>query len=358
MDFRNRKVVIITGAGATRSEAADDIPDEDKPPLDKGFFADAQKAEGDEFPHIKAYMLKHYGIDPAENRHDSLENIMGVIYSDATHSIRGANTEEQNTALRNILSLVPRRITATTNDLPVSRGESALSGVVCGFLDGGCPPRNLIVVTFNYDLHAEKVLHDIGGAAFSFPHCYCLPKRFRITRPRGDDDIFRADKKDRGGVRVLKLHGSLNWRSIHKSQSPPSAQEMLASEIRHPRITPRMKINNDMGIYEGKNRRFTHPLIIPPVAHKAAFLRSSLVGVWANAHKALQAATDVVIFGYSCPPQDVESANLISGVFHRNPSARVSVIDPSSATFRRYIDLTGMDSLHFYRSARAFNGAR
>ena len=361
MNFRNRKVVIITGAGATRSEAAADIPDKDKPPLDKGFFANAEKAESGEYYFVRKYMKRHYGIDPAGIRHDSLENVMSIIYSDAVNPARVVSEDEADIVLRNLFLLPLQRIEATTNNLPVAPKKSNLGGIVSGVLTRGCQPQNLNVVTFNYDLHAEKVLQYAQKRAgrgaqsrvFSFHHCYQLPQELCVdTKPRGGREFFDVDKRDRGGVRVLKLHGSLNWRSMY--ESPPSAQEMLEPEISRLRITPRMQVKNDMKIYRGEKPYYTYPLIIPPVAHKAGILRSVLVNVWAQARDALREATDVVIFGYSCPPQDVESANLISGGFHRNRSARVSVIDPSSATFRRYIDLTGLDSLRFYKNAREF----
>ena len=351
MNFRNRKVVIITGAGATRSEAADD---EEKPPLDKGFFADIPESLLGRYDVVHEYMDANYGIDPAKSPHDSLENVMGVIYSDAL-TAHGARKQGAEFALRQLLLLLPMRIAGATNNLRTHPGKGNLSGVVSGFLAQGCRPRNVALVTFNYDLHAEKVLHAVNNeknGVFSFPHCYQLPS-FKITRPRGDDDVFRKDGKDRNGIKILKLHGSLNWLSMHAS--PPSAQEMLAPDLKRTRITPRTQIDHDMKIHRRKKPYHTYPLIIPPVAHKTGVLRGALVSVWDAARQALEDATDVVIFGYSCPPQDIESANLISGGLYRNSSLeRIAVIDPSSSVYRRYIDMTERSKWGFYRNAQAF----
>ena len=354
MDFRNRKVVIITGAGATRSDARANTSDTGKPPLDKGFFADIPKVVRGRYHFVREYMMANYGIDPAESQHDSLENVMSVVYSDAL-TAHGTRKKGAEVALRHLLLLIPLRIAGATNNLRTSPEDGNLSGIVSGFLAQGCHPRNLALVTFNYDLHAEKVLHTInntksGAGIFSFPHCYQVP--FRVTRPRGGD-AFHMDSKDRGGVRILKLHGSLNWRSIYESQ--PSAQKMLAPTLRRTRITPRMQISHDMKIHRRKKPYHTYPLIIPPIVHKAGIVSNSLSPVWQRAHDALREATDVVIFGYSCPPQDIESANLISGGLHRNSSLeRIAVIDPSSSVYRRYIDMTGLNKWWFYRDAQAF----
>ena len=353
MSFRNRKVVIITGAGATRSEAAADIPDEDKPPLDKGFFAGVKKTAY-LFRPIQEYTLKHYGIDPAESRHDSLENVMGVIYSDAL-TAHGDRKKEAEDALRRLLMRIPPRIADTTNGLRTSPEDSNLSGIVSGFLAKGCRPYDLSLVTFNYDLHAEKVLRAIDSAkdgVFSFPHCYQLP-RFKVTGHRSKHGVFHARGRDRGGVRVLKLHGSLNWLSIYKSH--PSAQEMLAPKIQPLRIIPHVRISTSMVIRSQNEWHPAYPHIVPPIVHKAGILSDSLAAVWEHARRVLQSATDVVIFGYSCPPQDIESANLISGGLYRNRDlASVTVIDPSSSVYRRYVDLTGLNEWAFYRDAQDF----
>ena len=354
MNTDTRKVVIIAGAGATRSDAKDNTPDEAKPPLDKGFFADIPKAIRGRYHFVQEYMMANYGIDPAKSPHDSLENVMSVVYSDALTAY-GTRKKSAEVALRHLLRLIPMRIAKATSNLRTSPANGNLSGIVSGFLAQGCHPRNLALVTFNYDLHAEKVLHAVnkannGASIFSFPHCYQVP--FNHTRPRGGD-TFHVDDTDRGGARILKLHGSLNWRSMYESQ--PSAQKMLAPSLWRTRITPRMEVNNDMKIHWRKKPYHTHPLIIPPIMHKAGIVSNALSPVWQHAHDALREATDVVIFGYSCPPQDIESANLISGGLHRNRSMeRIAVIDPSSSVYRRYIDMTGRNKWGFYRNAQAF----
>lgn len=360
-----RKVVMIAGAGATRSDAEDlQVPKAECPPLDRGFFAGVKQGRKDEydgFLPVGKYMADNYGIDITDDRHDSLEKVMGVIYSDAVSSTRGADESGAGDALRHLLLLVPRRIADTTNPL-VPSAKSNICRIASGLLREGVSPNNLTIITFNYDLQAEKALHIIHGrqgGVFDFPRCYGLPP-WRITRPRGKDAAVFRPGATRGGVRVLKLHGSLNWLGMHPTFL--SAEEMLASsDEKNMRITPRISVNFDMKIHrkiikEEKAEMETYPLIIPPVAHKAALFPAALAGIWQRARDALKEATDVVIFGYSCPQQDTEVANLIGGGLYQNPSARVCVIDISSATVGRYIDLTGLSRLHFYRTAGAFVG--
>ena len=90
---------------------------------------------------------------------------------------------------------------------------------------------------------------------------------------------------------------------------------------------------------------------------------TALADIWVNARQALQEADEIVVFGYSCPEQDMESENLIRGSLLKNDKLeRVSVIDPSSAAIKRYADLMEESDkpgdsrrrLHFYRNAGVF----
>ena len=100
---------------------------------------------------------------------------------------------------------------------------------------------------------------------------------------------------------------------------------------------------------------YTFPIVVPPVMHKASILHEALRAVWAEAREALVNATEIVVFGYSCPQQDFESANLLSRSIRNNTDLHsFSIIDPSTATFQRYVDVTGLDRLFYYRSAAVF----
>jgi hypothetical protein len=74
--------------------------------------------------------------------------------------------------------------------------------------------------------------------------------------------------------------------------------------------------------------------------------------VWALAEQLLAEAEHVVIFGYSCPALDFESANLLTRAHRaRGDDASLSVIDPNGAVATRYIDLLCPSRLSYYASA-------
>jgi hypothetical protein len=97
------------------------------------------------------------------------------------------------------------------------------------------------------------------------------------------------------------------------------------------------------------------PLVIPPVSHKSAVLHDNLKDIWSEAETRLTEATELVVFGYSCPALEFESLNMLrrSGLASKNPRT-ISLIDPDPATATRYVDLLQPDKLTYYSSADAF----
>jgi len=119
-------------------------------------------------------------------------------------------------------------------------------------------------------------------------------------------------------------------------------------------ITPRARIVPNLTLTT-KRKHYTFPLIIPPVTHKAGILHRDILPLWDKAEVALKAAHRITIFGYSCPEMDFESANLIRRTIHQNKNLdEFNIIDPNPKIFQRYVDLTGLDRLCYYRSADAY----
>ncbi len=104
----------------------------------------------------------------------------------------------------------------------------------------------------------------------------------------------------------------------------------------------------------GKRTTYALPVIVPPVNHKSAVLPTALRPVWSLAEQRLVNADHIVVFGYSCPALDFESANLLTRAYLRNKKCRVSVVDPNGAVAMRYIDLLSPNHLSYYSTAHAF----
>ena len=110
-----------------------------------------------------------------------------------------------------------------------------------------------------------------------------------------------------------------------------------------------------LNVAPGKRTKFTFPVIVPPVVHKSGILHQSLRPLWQIAEEKLREADRVIVFGYSCPPNDWESANLIARALSANKRAiETSIIDPDPGVVLRYKGLGNLRSLNYYTSADAY----
>lgn len=355
------RVAIILGAGATRAEAMRK-PDARRPPLDRGFFSQAIRARVIGLGPVSKYMRDHYNESLDDPARDSLERVMAILYTD----LFGGDLEhEAYSALRTLTQIFVRRLAETTNDIPI-HSKRRLYRLIIGFLNKGVLPANITLITFNQDIQAEKTLDAIRETqlrakqtVFSFPGCYRLPRPVRVTGPvGGDTNVFDANEQGEDGIAVLKLHGSLNWYSRHNSSAP--SRKRLFDPARQIAITTRKEINPSMTLElpDRSTLKFTVPIVIPPVVHKSGILHNDLKPVWTLAEERLGAADRVVIFGYSCPPNDWESANLVCRAIRRERRrSEVSVIDPDPRALLRYVELGGLEAVNYYASASAYLGA-
>lgn len=173
-------------------------------------------------------------------------------------------------------------------------------------------------------------------------------------RPR-QSELFPVSPEVSGAVRVLKLHGSLNWYSKHTSAEP--SPDALFRSDRYLSITRRRMISPAMPYTGGKRITYTFPVVVPPVTHKSAVLHEAMQSVWGEAERAVRESDELIIFGYSCPPLDFESSNQLRRA-QRARDTHICVIDPNGEVAARYIDLLSPQRLSYFPSAAAFLAAR
>jgi hypothetical protein len=349
------KMVLVVGAGATLCDALR-LNEGSRPPLDKGFFRNAKRARAGALDTVSKYLKGTYHYDPLQTNRDSLEAVMSMIYADLHNP---ALAQSALTTFRTLIRLLNSRIAETTNHLAPTKGFK-LYRILRKMLVEGMAPRDITVITFNQDIQIEKILHQLQstpslqkyGRVFNFPFCYHLPASAIVSTPVGARAMFPVGNQGEIAISILKLHGSLNWFSVHRSRDIPK-NSILDTE-RPIRITPRLEISPDMTFMK-QRRMYTWPVVIPPVAHKAGILHRSLQPVWQRAEEALMTATSVVVFGYSCPETDVESANLLRRSIQRNTEVQFfDIIDPDPRVFQRYADLTALKKLFYFRNADAW----
>lgn len=349
-----QKICFILGAGCTIADAIS-LPKKDQPPLDKGFFFLSNKTTHWPVGKIKSYIEENYGLDILFTDNDSLESVMAKIYTDIFNpDLEG----EAIGVFRTLISLFNRRLADTTNLLPATKMRYFYR-IMCHYLDTGVNPEDITIITFNQDIQIEKILHKLDqtqryrepGRIFNFPFCYSVDFD-ETTSPKVGKNLFAKGNKNLRSIKILKLHGSLNWYSSHRT-TKLSPEDMFESD-RPIRVTRRRTIDPQMRHTKSGRSLRTLPVIIPPVTHKSGILHDRIRPLWTKAKSELQRANEVVIFGYSCPSMDFESSNLIQRSLRSGSYEVLWVIDPNPNVLTRYIELIKPDQITYYPSARDY----
>jgi len=341
------KTVMIIGAGLTRA-ARPSSSIRHRPPLDCDFFEIASRISPKSHNSIVKCLESLVG-DYADTLQRSLETATTYLYIKAIDSKKGSPYHAGFLRLIEILNVV---LAETTN--PIKVGPASLTyRLVLGELDRVDCPEDLTVITFNYDLLVERTLEAISEhgreGVFWFPGCYRLKDADEIAGIDNSPE-FSSEEYDHEGVELLKLHGSMNWQSLHNSRKP--TPQALFRTNRTLNIVDSTKIATSLVRKSGSRKLYGKPIIVPPISGKRGMMQEDVLALWKKAGKALHEADRVVIAGYSCPPLDLEARILISENLRSNEEKRVYVIDPNPGVVSNFVDLCGIDHTTVYRSVR------
>jgi len=185
-----------------------------------------------------------------------------------------------------------------------------------------------VVITLNYDLALDHALASRGHAID-----YCLQPQNR--RPEA--------------VRLLKLHGSLNWGYCTECRNviPYQMRDYLSKYPISPFDTAPSKIltiTERLGDLAAKHPHASfepRPFIVPPTWTKTAYT-SSLANVWHVAISEMKAARNIYVLGYSMPETDVFFRYLFAlGVYGRSRIRRFWVFNPDVDVESRFRKMLG-----------------
>lgn len=339
------KTVLLIGAGLTRA-AAGKCSIKNRPPLDKDFF---EVARGVNSPlHGRVIRdLEYFVGDYSAQLTASLETATTYLYLKALDS---RNRDPHHLAFLDLLLLLTEVISETTNNLRLGR-RSLTYRFLLSELAKVEHPRDLTIVTFNYDLVLERAMYELEQthpSTFFWPGCYRLknlpPAHIHQAH---DEDGFREDMSNTG-VAILKLHGSLNWHSKHKSFDP--TPRALTRQTRELHVGNFFNILNDLTWRERSRTVYMKPIIVPPVTGKRGIIHHDILPLWSQAARALRDADRIVIVGYSCPPLDLEARILVSENLRFNESKKVYIVNPDFQAASAFQPLCGVDHTTIYES--------
>lgn len=181
-----------------------------------------------------------------------------------------------------------------------------------GFI--GIPPdqwrEKLVFITTNYDLNIESAL-----VLNQLTTDYGIPfKKCDHGNSNTSQFLFCNDN----GVKVFKLHGSVNWFRKANESEDLFVEDHIVRSKNYGGIEFPYACEDDYPI-EGE------PLIIPPSFLKPE-LDSPLPMIWKGAAKALNSAEKIIFIGYSFPPSDVEMKFFLAASIAENPKLREIVV--------------------------------
>jgi hypothetical protein len=158
------------------------------------------------------------------------------------------------------------------------------------------------VITFNYDLLVEMAwltAHQDRG----WLDLYTVPVAPIGTRTSG---ILGADDAP-AGLRLLKLHGSLNWRYSGPSSPPGDTVYDIGFG--------RWGVDGVLSVYSDVDKLSADkvPMIVPPAAVKSPYYGNHLLrAMWRQAAQALRQTDELVIMGFSLPTSDQIVSSLLT----------------------------------------------
>ncbi len=188
-------------------------------------------------------------------------------------------------------------------------------GVLGGYFNPGGPDCRDTIITFNYDTVVEEALKSLG-----LPFAYGDPENTVWTSEEANRAA--ADAGDR--LRILKLHGSVNWVAGHEAMYSPADREIKAHGV----IKDFERCIGSLKNYEDVRMRGHIPLLVAPTWQKV--FSGYLAAIWKEAVQALNTATRVIILGYSMPATDQHFKYLLAAGLQNNISLRkILVVNPA-----------------------------
>jgi hypothetical protein len=191
--------------------------------------------------------------------------------------------------------------------------------------------RSVSIITFNYDVALD----------------------FSLNRKNLEYDYSLSDTNKPSAIRLLKLHGSINWGSCPKCHSivPISWREYdeshnvtivddLVPETLPIRIGSTLNTRRHLG--HCQEQLSDEPVLVPPTWNKTEHHRQ-LSAVWKHASIELGEAENIYIIGYSVPESDM-FFRYIYALGTINPGTRLKrlwIINPMSIVRDRLEGIIG-----------------
>jgi hypothetical protein len=315
-NWANGKNVVVLGAGATRG--AEFVGKEGGPacipPLNADFFTQLQRVSS---PNLQVDIdgvindvVDLFGINFSLTLEDYFSLLQGLL--DGRESfLLGKGPKYSATWLRQARSRLMNALSAVLEEsADVSRAKGYAVVNQCSYHDRIVDALHApdTIISFNYDCVIDHALRKNVRGAWSARFGYGFRNAGRVEPDSaaiwsGPNPPERQNET----IRLLKLHGSLNWRPLPETNEDP--------------IGFRQKL------YKQNGQKNFH--IIPPEYVKTLD-QENLRSLWTKAASALKSAQSLALVGFSFPRTDqlVDSMFRIS-LAENTSLSKIIIVNPS-----------------------------
>lgn len=308
----DKKALVILGAGASRGascfEGATHLP-----PLDTDFFARMEllQSQSARVRGVLEFLKEEFGAEYRPRMEEYFTQLEGLnTFHSSLNITPGPRVKRYGVQLEQFIEVV-----AEYFGLIFREGSGHQK---CRYHEALADALNAddTVVSFNYDCLMDVALVDRAQRSWNVLSGYGFA-------PTDGQDAWRAKYRGRGpmakhSIRLLKLHGSLNW------QRDPAGAVALRADP-----------------YEVVNRASGE--IVPPVWNKAISNDQILSELWKSARAEFARGPVLVVIGYSVPETDQLSQALIrvsaSSRTDSNKLKALIVINPDRVARERFVRL-------------------
>ena len=195
-----------------------------------------------------------------------------------------------------------------------------------------CETNQSWCITFNYDDFLDEALAQTGSWNPYWGYGFFCPSSL-------DTIASLEGLETHSALRLLKLHGSINWRPKLGYASPVAIDSIThhhdwgGISLRHPRVEGHLE---------------PEPVMVPPVLSKSSLVEQPVLRlVWSHAFDRLATAHEVTFIGYSFPTTDMAARTLFSEALKDLPPEDINVVNLSQedsereAIRRRYRSVIG-----------------
>lgn len=297
----NKRAVVILGAGASRGASFARRNINIVPPLDKDFFLQLQKIPLSSKQSVIKRFLGFARDEFGNDLNVSMEKFFSQIqFMDTFHSDLQITPGPKITRYRENLKSFSKIILEVFNKA-FYVGKEMVRCKYHAKIARDLEPGDAII-SFNYDCLADLALKHAAGNKWNAKNGYGF--QIQDGCEHWHMHAGRGRPYDTGTIKLLKMHGSLNWN-------------------RNGDNVVLRKLPYDIGAARNEGE------IIPPVWNKLISKDKVYKKIWKQARTCLRESRILIVIGYSVPETDLMSQALIRVETSEKTKDCIVIVNPN-----------------------------